>query len=279
MALFGIATTASAGYNDMTAEECLSNEFTYKMGKSTSQYYDDWEFKNGGCCEEFDEEDDDCKEDCSGSNDAFCIGKEDGINFRYLHKFLNKMEDEHCRNTYFIEIDESDEPVEMKHKLPGVMPREDAENWHCKWMIKLDSSLVSASVGDSLEDREANGWVVLEAETSGFDKDVIVVMQPPDKFYDYNPRAASTDPNTQTFVGLARAGQKFVLPAEYSVYLDVSPYKLNSNTENEESEEDEGFIKFTVHHTMEYPVPEDPDLKEWAFSVRHDHETNEDGDE
>ena len=65
-------------------------------------------------------------------------------------------------------------------------------------------------------------------------------MQPPGKFYDYNFRSESTDPTTQTFLGKHLPGQKFVIPAEYDIFIEVNPYKLNSNTENQESEDGKG---------------------------------------
>lgn len=167
-------------------------------------------------------------------------------------------------------IEESEKPVEASWSFPGVLPddAEDAENWHCKWKLDVDSSLIPTekSTSGTLEEREENGWIVLEAETMGFDRDVVVVMQPHGKFYDFNARLDATDPNTQTYVGLSRAGKKFVLPAEYDIFFDVSPYKLNSDSDFSEGEDLE--VKFTVYHTMENPVPEDANPKDWGFAER-----------
>jgi hypothetical protein len=69
-----------------------------------------------------------------------------------------------------------------------------------------------------------------------------------------------------------------VLPAEYDIYIEVNPYKLSSDTENSESGDGEGFVKFTVTHTMENPTPEEPNLREWASVHRHNHELT-DGEE
>ena len=129
-----------------------------------------------------------------------------------------------------------------KFNFAGVLPNEDAKDWHCKWQVKLDSSLSPAGVDEDLSERESNGWIIIEATTAGFDSDVFIHMQPPGKFYDYNFRSESTDPTTQTFVGKHRQGQKFVIPAEYDIFIEVNPYKLNSDTENQESEDGEGFV-------------------------------------
>lgn len=57
-------------------------------------------------------------------------------------------------------------------------------------------------------------------------------------------------------MGLSRNGNKYVIPAEFDVYLDVSPYRRISD---EVSTEGEGSISFTVYHTLVNPTPDSED--------------------
>ena len=90
MALFGLAATTKADFNGMTAVQCLSSEFTYILGSdSTDMQTRPYDFTKGGCCEEFGGMmESECKEDCSGNNSVFCIGKDDKLNNRFLKEFL-----------------------------------------------------------------------------------------------------------------------------------------------------------------------------------------------
>ena len=176
-----------------------------------------------------------------------------------------------------MKISESDKTETINTPFDGVLPRENAKDWHCKYQIQIDSSLREASVLDSLKDREANGWIVFEETSVGFDKNVVIIMQPPGKFIDYNFRAESTDPDTQTFMGLSRIGQKYYFPAEYDLFIDVSPYKLNEDSETQETEEGEGYFEFKVYHTLEEPTSSD-DVSKVAIIHRHHGEEDENGD-
>jgi len=111
--------------------------------------------------------------------------------------------------------------------------------------------LIQQGIVGSIEERATNGWIVLEPLINGFDRNAIVVMQPQGKFYDFNFRDQTSDPLEQTFVGMVRNGDKFVFPAEYEVYLDVSPYRGG-----EETADGEGNIAFTTYHTMVNPAVE-----------------------
>lgn len=39
-----------------------------------------------------------------------------------------------------------------------------------------------------------NGYLKVEVVSVGFDKNAIVIMQPPEKFWDYNPRSLTNNP-------------------------------------------------------------------------------------
>ena len=109
---------------------------------------------------------------------------------------------DNCPEDTHILIEESDSTVKSGWNFPGVLPESSARDWHCKWKVDVDSSLLPAKIDELIDERETNGWIVLEARTGGFDRNVVVVMQPPGKFYDYNYRAESTNPLNQSFMGL-----------------------------------------------------------------------------
>ena len=47
----------------------------------------------------------------------------------------------------------------------------------------------------TLADRDAsNGYLKVEVVSVGFDKNAIVIMQPPEKFWDYNPYSLTNNP-------------------------------------------------------------------------------------
>jgi hypothetical protein len=58
---------------------------------------------------------------------------------------------------------------------------------------------------DSLEERKKNGYIVVEIESSEFDREVMLVMQPPEKFYDFNYRnlGEMKDPRKHTTLFLS----------------------------------------------------------------------------
>ena len=161
MALFGMASTTKADFNGMGSVDCLQNGFTYILGSETTDLVTDgqYDFTKGGCCEfpEDPEEIDDeiCKEDCSGENSAFCISQADGINNNFLQEFLQISSDAHCSTNTHIRLSESGEENLEIVNIPfdGVLPNADALNWHCKWKVEVESSLVQAGVDTTLEER------------------------------------------------------------------------------------------------------------------------------
>ena len=67
-------------------------------------------------------------------------------------------------------------------------------------------------------------------------------------------------------MGLITNGKKYVFPAEFDLYLDVSPWKSNAGTQ---SAEGEGNIYFKVYHTLVNPTP-DGAGSEWKTVEREE---------
>jgi hypothetical protein len=55
-------------------------------------------------------------------------------------------------------------------------------------------------------------------------------MQPPEGLYNYNYASETNDPLKATFLGKSFYGRKYLFPAEYDVFVDVSPYKYRADS-------------------------------------------------
>jgi len=281
MALFGTATNAFVV--DLAPMECLNEGNTFILGVSSTDDFTQGftpDFNTGFCCDQFadmnrygqptEDPDGACNTRCEGNNNAFCIGNPDSVTNRFLVNFLNPSDADNCAaDGNFVSVTESDVPVETVYTFNGELPNADAEDWHCKWKITADPALLPHGLSGSAEDRALNGWLVVEATSTGFDKEVVFIMQPEGKYYDYNHRDSTNNALEQTFVGLSKNGNKYVFPAEYEIYLDVSPYEIRSNSDTQPAADGEGNIAFTVTHTLVNPTPEDAD-RSWSNVLREE---------
>ena len=179
--------------------DCIFRESnTYILGTDTTDDLTDHfipDFTKGICCDAFGDDqlaggsDGKCNVRCDGNNNAFCIGQSDGINSRLLINFLIPSDADNCpTDGNILSINKSDVPIETTWNFPGVVPNDLAKDWHCKWKISANATLLPRGTKGLIEEREANGWLVVEGVSTGFDRDVIVTMQPQDKFYDFNYR-------------------------------------------------------------------------------------------
>lgn len=80
-------------------------------------------------------------------------------------------------------------------------------------------------------------------------------MQPPEKFYDFNFRDTTNNPEKQTYVGLSATGRTYVFPAEYDIFIDVSPYAYKPGTDEDPTNEGEGFAEIVATHFTTNPMP------------------------
>jgi len=111
-----------------------------------------------------------------------------------------------------------------------------------------------------------NGYIYVEAQQVGFDKNVQVFMQPPDKIYDFNYRSTTNNPTKQTYVGVSQFGRKYVFPAEYDIYIDFEPVSYNSGSEEEPT--DSGKFQFKAYHSLSMPSGYSADDTTWTFVER-----------
>lgn len=80
-------------------------------------------------------------------------------------------------------------------------------------------------------------------------------MQPPEKYYDFNYRSLTNNPEKSSYVGKSQYGRKYVFPAEYDVFIDVSPYAYNSGSDEQPTVDGGGSVQFKITHLSTNPTP------------------------
>lgn len=61
------------------------------------------------------------------------------------------------------------------------------------------------------------------AESYGFDRNVYVIVQPKGQYLDFNFRSQTNNPQKMTKVFRSSFGRKYIIPAEYDIFLDFAP--------------------------------------------------------
>jgi hypothetical protein len=108
-----------------------------------------------------------------------------------------------------------------EHPFKLTVPTADAASWHCKYIIQSEDSIATADVA-------TRGYTYLETEQYGFDDNVIVIVQPRGKYYPFNFRSQTNNPDKMSKVFKAQFGRKFLIPAEYDILIDFAPIRYNS---------------------------------------------------
>jgi hypothetical protein len=108
-----------------------------------------------------------------------------------------------------------------EHPFKVAVPTTAAASWHCKYIITSEDSLATAALA-------TRGYTYIETEQYGFDDNVIVIVQPRAKYYPFNFRSQTNNPDKMTKVFKAQFGRKFLIPAEYDILIDFAPIAYNS---------------------------------------------------
>ena len=87
-------------------------------------------------------------------------------------------------------------------------------------------------------------------------------MQPPESIYDFNFRDITNNPEKASFVGISKTGRKYVFPAEYDIFIDVSPHKYDDGSD--ELPVASGNVIFKVTHLTSNPTPPDSLDNSWT---------------
>ena len=77
-------------------------------------------------------------------------------------------------------LEEAGKVRKRSHTWNQEIPTNSAMDWHCKFSIRADRSLVAS------EDPEERGKIFLQLEPYGFDEEVYVIIQPHGQFHDFS---------------------------------------------------------------------------------------------
>jgi hypothetical protein len=77
----------------------------------------------------------------------------------------------------------TDEAVVKKHVIKYSVPLTSAKDWHCKYGISASGLIPDGTL------EEFRGYTYLIPENYGFDNNVIIIVQPRGKYYDFNFRS------------------------------------------------------------------------------------------
>ena len=80
-------------------------------------------------------------------------------------------------------------------------------------------------------------------------------MQSPEALNDFNFRDITNNPAKASYVGKSSNGRKYVFPAEYDIFIDVSPYQYKSNSEETPTADGGGNVQIKVTHLTTNPTP------------------------
>ena len=110
------------------------------------------------------------------------------------------------------------------HEFNQLVPTSSASTWHCKYGVSTSDYKPDGTASSDM------GYTYLVAENYGFDNNVIVIVQPRGKFYDFNFRSQTNNPEKMTKVFKSKFGRKYLIPAEYDIFIDFAPISYAKGT-------------------------------------------------
>lgn len=91
----------------------------------------------------------------------------------------------YCPKTFgFEQVTEANKT--MSHTFDVESPNKEAYKWHCKYGFTTTDKVKMVDADGAATLREDRGYVYLIAEGSGFDDDIVIIVQPRDKYLDFN---------------------------------------------------------------------------------------------
>ena len=156
------------------------------------------------------------------SEAAFC-GTKANLSNKFLREFLMPQNTQYCP-AYSVEQVSASQTTKV-HEFKLEVPTTSAATWHCKYGI---------STSDFKPDGTATadmGYTYLIAENYCFDNNVIVIVQPRNKFLDFNFRSQTNNPEKMTKVFKSTFGRKYLIPAQYDIFLYFAPISFARGTD------------------------------------------------
>lgn len=234
LALFALlqGVDAAAYSADLIAPLCLSS--TTSDGATSAQYClaaNSW--TQGQCCDTSAAVPADglCAVAPQSDGSAYTNGKpfcgtKASLSNKFLVEFLMASNSEKCPTTYELKQISETQTVEV-FDFPFTVPDSSASTWHCKYGLTTSTKIPAGTADD------AKGYYYLVAENYGFDNNVIIIVQPRGEYLDFNFRSQTNNPAKMTKVFKSFFGRKYVIPAEYDVFIDFAP--ISYKTAGQES--------------------------------------------
>jgi hypothetical protein len=94
-------------------------------------------------------------------------------------------------------------------------------------LIKVDGT--NLAVKAYTEDNTGSGYLYFTPEQYCFGDYVYVILQPNNAYYDFNRLGETSDPGKMTKIWKSDFGTRYLIPAEYDIYVSFSPSKDDSN--------------------------------------------------
>lgn len=161
------------------------------------------------------------------STDAAFCGTRAAISNKFLKEFLMPSDTSKCPAYDIKQV--TGTQVVGEHEWAQTVPvGAAAAKWHCKFGISASDHKPTATIAPA-----DSGYIYLLAENYGFDNNVIVIVQPRLQWYDFNFRSQTNNPAKMTKVFKSSFGRKYVIPAEYDIFIDFAPISFKTNTDQQ----------------------------------------------
>lgn len=120
-----------------------------------------------------------------------------------------------------VDVKKTGDAITTTHPFNMEVPLLAASTWHCKYGVTAAEVTGATAEAD-------RGYYYLIAEGSGFDDNVIIIVQPRGQYLDFNFRSQTNNPAKMTKVFKSYYGRKYIIPAEYDIFIDFAPIKYKT---------------------------------------------------
>ena len=252
LALLGGAHAATYSA-DLGAEACLASTSPADETVFSGQYcLDAGSFTKGSCCDTSAAVpgEGSCavapqSDGAAYTSEVALCGSKSTLSNRLLRQFLEPSNTQYCPTEYKV-FDITETQTTQSHIFSTQVPTAAAASWHCKYGLKTTTKVPDGTASES------RGYYYFLAESYGFDKNVVVIVQPRGKFLDFNWRSQTSNPDRMTKVFLSQYGRKYIIPAEYDIYIDFAPIKYSPEGQAPLAEGKFQFLAKWIPSTTDY---------------------------
>jgi hypothetical protein len=109
------------------------------------------------------------------------------------------------------------------YTMAETFPPAGGHDWYCKFAVGIDGTNLQISPAADA------GYLYFAAEQYCFGRWVKIIVQPQDKYEDFNPQYQGNDPDKMSKLFVSQFGTRYLIPAEYEVYVEFSPSNADPN--------------------------------------------------